>query len=143
MNSVTKHSIDDLCALAGVAKRTLRFYIQQGLVDRPLGEKRGSHYSERHLEQVLTIQKWKSAGLSLERIRELLQGDDERLTPPLKPKAPGSVEVWSRIHIQDGLEINIQPERTNMTPEQLRAFSKQVMKIAQQISTKNMGDEKS
>ena len=132
MNTVTKkRTLDELCALTQLNKRTVRFYIQQGLVDRPIGEKRGAYYSETHLEQLLTIQKWKEAGLSLERIKELLKFDQgEHVVPPLRPKQAGSVEVWSHIHIQDGLEINIQPERANMTPEQLRSFSQQVMQLA-------------
>ncbi|MBT4080829.1 MAG: MerR family transcriptional regulator [Gammaproteobacteria bacterium] len=142
MNTVTKkRTLDELCALTQLNKRTVRFYIQQGLVDRPIGEKRGAYYSETHLEQLLTIQKWKEAGLSLERIKELLKFDQgEHVVPPLRPKQPGSVEVWSHIHIQDGLEINIQPERANMTPEQLRSFSQQVMQLAEQFSADNKGE---
>ncbi|WP_422395518.1 MerR family transcriptional regulator, partial [Roseateles hydrophilus] len=33
-------SIDALASLAGVSPRTIRFYIAQGLLDRPVGEKR-------------------------------------------------------------------------------------------------------
>jgi hypothetical protein len=39
-----RFSIDELSALAGVTPRTVRYYIAEGLVDRPEGEKRGSHY---------------------------------------------------------------------------------------------------
>ena len=39
-----RYALDQLATLAGVTSRTVRFYIAQGLVDRPDGEKRGAHY---------------------------------------------------------------------------------------------------
>ena len=45
-------SLDQLSSLAGATPRTVRFYIAQGLLDRPAGSKRGAHYTRRHLEQM-------------------------------------------------------------------------------------------
>jgi len=136
------HSLDQLCTLTDTTARTVRFYIQQGLVDRPLGEKRGSHYNHVHLQQLLEISKWKAAGLSLERIRELLSATNhDSLLPPAKPKTAGSLEVWSHLHIQDGLELTINPERAGLSPEALRQFTKQVMQLAQQLKTTDKSDQ--
>src|SRR3954469_25585726 len=88
-------SLDELASLTGVTPRTVRFYIQQGLVSRPEGAKRGAHYLRRHVEQLLMIRRWTDAGLSLERIRELVSGAPE--DPPPRAARPGSVEVWSRV----------------------------------------------
>ena len=66
------YSIDELATLSVMPRRTVRYYIQQGLVDRPIGEKRAAYYTALHLEQLLSIRKWQRAGLSLDRIRELL-----------------------------------------------------------------------
>ena len=52
-----RHSLDELASLAGLTARTVRFYIQQGLIDRPAGEKRGAHYLARHLEQLLLVRR--------------------------------------------------------------------------------------
>ena len=46
-DSPERFSIDELSTLAGVTPRTVRYYIAEGLVDRPEGEKRGSHYLRR------------------------------------------------------------------------------------------------
>jgi len=136
------HSLDQLCTLTDTTARTVRFYIQQGLVDRPLGEKRGSHYNHVHLQQLLEISKWKAAGLSLDRIRELLTvANDDSLLPPPKPKVAGSLEVWSHLYIQDGLELTINPERAGLSPEALRHFTKQVMKLAQQLKSTDKSDQ--
>lgn len=86
-------SLDQLATLAGVSARTVRYYIQQGLVSRPEGAKRGAYYVQRHVEQLLLIQRWTQAGLSLERVRELCAGAPE--DPPRRAAAPGTVEVWS------------------------------------------------
>ena len=88
--SETRHSIEDLARLTEFPVRTIRYYIEEGLVGRPVGEKRTAYYTARHLEQLLTIRKWQSAGLSLERIRELLSEPDAR-DPPAAPAArPGN-----------------------------------------------------
>jgi len=141
MNTATKkYSLDEICSLSSQTKRTVRYYIQQGLVDRPIGEKRGAHYTEHHLEQLLEVQKWKNAGLSLERIRELLV-NEKSTTPPPPPRKPGSIEVWSRIQINDGIELNINPERAGLTPEQVRALSKQIMLFSNEMSNQGEGNE--
>lgn len=118
--------ITELCTLADLSARTVRFYIQQGIVSRPTGEKKGAKYNKSHLDQLLSIKKWQAAGLSLERIRELLVEPNSN-DVPLRPKWPGMVEVWSHLHIADGIELNIEPNRARLAPEELRTFLRQVM----------------
>ena len=113
-------TLDDLASLAGTTARTVRFYIQQGLVSRPEGAKRGAFYLRRHVEQLLMIRRWTDAGLSLERIRELVAGAPEDPAP--SPARPGMVEVWSRVTLADGLEIHLEPGRAGLSPEQVRAL---------------------
>jgi len=126
-------SIAELCTLSDLSLRTIRFYIQQGLVSHPRGEKKAAKYGKLHLDQLLTIKKWQAAGLSLERIRELLAEPDANHIPP-KPRWPGMVEVWSHIHIADGLELQVEPGRASLSPEQLRAFLKEVMSAYENIN---------
>src|SRR6185369_17318263 len=92
-------SLDQLATLTGLTPRTVRFYMQQGLVSRPEGAKRGAYYLRRHVEQLLLIRRWADAGLSLERIKELVAGAPE--DPPPRAPRPGSVEVWSRVALAD------------------------------------------
>jgi len=116
--------LDELASLAGVTSRTVRFYIQQGLIDRPAGEKRGAHYLARHLEQLLLVRRWTESGLSLDRIRELIAGAPA--DPPPRTSRPGMVEVWSRVTLADGLEVHLEPGRAGLTPEQVRAFVREM-----------------
>lgn len=119
-----RYSIDELSTLAGLTPRTVRYYIAEGLLERPVGEKRGAHYLPSHLERLLLIRRWSDAGLSLERMRELLDGAAE--DPPPRAVRAGSVEVWSRVTLADGLELQIEPGRAGLSPEQLRALVREV-----------------
>lgn len=119
--------LSELCALADLPVRTVRYYVQQGLVDRPEGETRAARYSQKHLDQLLLIKKWTTAGVSLDRIRELLAGQATEV--PERSRRRGSIEVVSRLCIADGLELVIEPSRAGMTPEQVRLFSRAVMRL--------------
>lgn len=120
----SRYSIDELSTLAGVTARTVRYYIAEGLLDRPEGEKRGAHYLDRHLQQLLQIRRWTEAGMNLDRIRELRAGASE--DPPPRPVRPGTVEVWSRVTLADGVELQVEPSRAGLSPEQVRAFVRAV-----------------
>ena len=128
------YALDELCTLTDLPKRTVRYYIQLGLIDRPIGETRAAHYTTHHLEQLLQIRKWADAGVSLERIRDLLSGE----TPPVppRPRGAGTVEVWSHLVVADGLEITLEPGRAGLTPEQARAFFKGAMALYTEIKNK-------
>ncbi|HRJ95024.1 MAG TPA: MerR family transcriptional regulator [Candidatus Thiothrix moscowensis] len=136
MNEEVRHSIDDLCRLTGLTRRTVRFYVQKGLLDRPEGEKRGAWYTPHHVEQLLLIRKWTGAGLSLEAIRELLAGKNSNL-PPVKPLLPGTVEVRSHLVVADGIEVVVSPERAHMSPEALRDFLRRVGEIYRVMQEEN------
>lgn len=126
------YTLDELCTLVDLPKRTIRYYMQIGLVDRPEGLNRGAKYLNRHLEQLLAIRKWQDAGLSLERIRELLAAPDPD-APPLKARAAGSVEVWSHLLVAPGVELTIEPGQAGLAPEQVRALFRAVMAAYSQI----------
>lgn len=126
-----RFSLDELSTLAGITPRTVRYYIAESLVDRPAGEKRGAHYLRRHLEQLLLIRRWTDAGLSLNRVRELIAGAPE--DPPPKRSPPGSVEVWSRVTVADGLEVHVEPGRAALTPEQVRTLVRGITALYRQV----------
>lgn len=125
------YQLSELCALVDLPVRTVRYYVQQGLVDRPEGETRAARYGTKQLEQLQLIKKWTTAGLSLDRIRELLQGQD--LNVPERPNRRGRLEVVSRLTIDDGVELVIEPSRAGLTPEQVRTFSRSVMSLFDEL----------
>jgi DNA-binding transcriptional MerR regulator len=123
-----KLTLDDLGSLTGCSRRTARYYIHIGLLPRPAGAGRAAHYTSGHLDTLLRIKRLSDAGVSLERIREVLAGGE----PPVPPRArrPGEVEVRSHLHIAPGIEIQITPGQNNLSPEKIRAFAREVMAVA-------------
>lgn len=139
--STSGFSIDELAALTELPRRTVRFYIQQGLVDRPIGEKRAAYYTTSHLEQLLTIRKWQQAGLSLERIREILANKNGEALPPPRPRGAGTIEIWSHLVVSDGLEITLEPSRAGLSSVQAREFFRSVTALYEQIKQEGLDDD--
>jgi len=113
-----RFSIDELCNLTGLTKRTVRYYLQISLIEKPLGEKRGSYYEERHLNQLLRIKQLSEAGVSLERIRLVLGGEEAPVLTSMQ--AVGSVTVKSHLLLAPGLTVVIDPHEARLNPERLR-----------------------
>jgi DNA-binding transcriptional MerR regulator len=117
----TKLGIDDLCRLTGLTRRTVRFYIQKGLLEKPNGEKKGAWYSQEHLERLARIRQLSASGLSLDAVARQL--DDSVGAGGNAPAAmPGTVTVKSHITVARGLEVVVCPDLAQMRPEQLRKF---------------------
>ena len=131
------HSLDELAALVDLPKRTVRYYIQLGLVDRPDGETRAARYGTRHVEQLLQVRKWSDAGVSLERFRERLAGEAPPVPP--RPRAAGTVELWSHLVIADGLELSMEAGRAGLSPDETRELFNGVMALYRNI--KNKGNQ--
>ena len=137
-NNAQQFTIDAICALVEMNKRTVRYYIQKGLVDRPEGVGKGAYYTHTHLEQLLLIRKWKAAGLSLDRIQDILAGGkdiyhgDRPVPPPLSTKQ-GTVEVWSHLYVDDGIVLHIEPGRAGLRPDQVRVLFRDVMHLYKKI----------
>ena len=136
-----EHSLTELCVLVDLPPRTVRYYVQLGLVDRPEGETRAARYGARHVEQLLLIKKWAVSGVSLDRIRELLHGDQAPV--PARPRVAGSIDVMSHLTVADGVEVVIEPGRAGLSPEQVRSFVKGVMALYAQVTNCEPKENKS
>lgn len=124
-------SLDQLCTLTALPKRTVRYYIQIGLMPRPVGENRGAKYFNTHLDTLLRIKQLSEAGVSLERIGEVLAGG--ALDLPTRQREAGSIEVRTSIFIAPGVELVLSPEQSGASPEQVRALARSVLKAWNQI----------
>lgn len=121
----TTYSIDQLCALTDLPKRTVRYYMQLGLVDRPVGETRAAHYTPVHLGQLMQIRKLADSGVTLERIRAVMAGGESPVAA--RQTQPGAISVRSHVFIAPGVELQIDPQEAGLSPEQLRAFVRTVI----------------
>ena len=71
------YGIDELANRAGVSRRTVRFYVQRGLLHAPRGLGRGRHYTEQHLQRLIRIRTLQEQGVALGAIAALVAADAE------------------------------------------------------------------
>ena len=138
MNAIKTFTLETISALVELPPRTVRYYIQTGLVDRPQGIGKGAFYTQQHVDQLLVVRKWQLAGLSLERIGEVMKQAASGLVPPT-PRRAGTVEVWSHLVVADGVEVNLEPGRAGLSPAKVRAFFRAVTQAYEQLL---QGEEK-
>ena len=125
-------SIADLADAAGLSRRAIRFYVQQGLLPPPNGAGRGAHYDASHLERLRRIAELQAAGHSLDAIRRIVEGKDAPPpVPPLPAGAPGkwSAELWTRLRIAEGVEVSFDTGRQAIDAAQLAEIRRCVREI--------------
>jgi DNA-binding transcriptional MerR regulator len=67
-------SVGELAERAGVTRRTIRYYVEIGLLQPPTGAGKAAVYGTEHLERLDLIKSLQAYRLSLEEIRERLAG---------------------------------------------------------------------
>jgi hypothetical protein len=75
-----KYTASELAQLAGVSERTVRYYIREALIDAPTGRGRGSHFGDRHLNQLRRVRYLQATGLDLDSIRQRFAEAHRRIT---------------------------------------------------------------
>lgn len=112
---------DELADLAGVSRRTVRYYVQRGLLPAPAGLGRGKHYSKAHLARLIRIRELQAGGIPLEEIADRLDGREP--APPAPVERP-TQSMWTRVEIADGVELNLRGRR--LTQQQLSTLIEQI-----------------
>lgn len=120
------YTLDDLASLTGISKRTIRYYIQMGLVDRPIGETKASRYTPKHLERLLTVQRLTAEGLTLEGVKKFLEKDGESKKIGCGPK-PGTITAMSKIAIAPGIDLVVSHGESGKSADELRELVKKIM----------------
>ena len=108
MTNAERYAIGDLARLGGVSRRTVRYYVQEGLIPPPLGVGRGNHYGAEHLERILQVKALQEAGRTLEEIRHTsadVEADASAEQRVAMPKIERS--LWRRITLAPGVELHI------------------------------------
>ena len=68
-----RYSIQELSELTGFSRRTIRYYIQEGLLEPPAGRGRGGYYYDSHLNILSKIRQLQNQGLKLGSIAQILK----------------------------------------------------------------------
>jgi len=121
-----RYTIEELVERTGFSRRTIRYYVQEGLIDPPAGRGRGGFYFDSHLNRLLEIRSLQGRGMKLAAIRQILrQGEyDEK---------PLEREVWARYPVLPGVEIHI----LHGVEEHKRKELMEVIRAARSILTGN------
>jgi DNA-binding transcriptional MerR regulator len=103
----TRYAIGELAELSGVSRRTVRFYVQEGLIPAPLGVGRGNHYGPEHLGRLLEVKSLQEAGQTLGEIRARLQRGGDRPAQAPRPAAPLERSQYRRLSLAPGVELHV------------------------------------
>ena len=139
MYATDEFNITALSEATQIEPRTIRFYIQQGVMPGPIGAGRGARYTKKHVEILLNINRWKRAGFSLERIKVLIE-EEAPVDVEIRPAKLGVPEPWSRIYLADGIEIHIDSTRAELTPEMTNKFIKTINQAYRALCAENAAD---
>jgi DNA-binding transcriptional MerR regulator len=109
MADAVRYAIGDLADLGGVSRRTVRYYVQEGLLPPPLGVGRGNHYGSEHLDQLLRVKTLQESGRTLEEIRRALERPGERSASvsATESEVELSRTMWRRLSIAPGVELHV------------------------------------
>ncbi|WP_437494787.1 helix-turn-helix domain-containing protein [Sorangium sp. So ce1014] len=146
MLPVTTYKLDELAGEAAVAPRTVRYYVQRGLLPAPEFRGKDTAYGREHLARLRAIKVLQQAHLPLEEIQARLAGagldEIERLAaggPPAaqaarcagpaaaaaaEPPAAGAPRGgrWERVEIADGVELHVRSD----APEPSRRIARDI-----------------
>ncbi len=127
-----RYSIGELAALGGVSRRTVRYYVQRGLLEAPTGLGRGRHYTDRHLGTLIRIRELQQAGRPLVEIAaELASPEAPRAVSRARDlPAPDRLSRWTRLEIDDGVELHLRDMA--LTPRQARSAIDAIRRIIRQ-----------
>jgi DNA-binding transcriptional MerR regulator len=119
------YGVDELAERAGVSRRTVRYYVQRGLLPPPLGLGRGNHYTERHLETLVRVRELQERGVPLEGIAARLNAAPE--AEPAAPVAGAQQTTWTRVELGGDVEVHLRGRR--LTDDQVRKLEGALRKV--------------
>ncbi len=81
-------TIDELEDASGLTKRTIKYYVQLGLISPAIGETRSARYTASHLQEIQFIRNLQSKGYSLKQIQEMKPRADDVIPKKRKVASP-------------------------------------------------------
>jgi DNA-binding transcriptional MerR regulator len=129
MENVT-YTIEQLSEKTGYSIRTIRYYIQEGLLEPPAGRGRGGYYYDSHLRRLLEIKAMQDRGMKLVGIQEMLKRG-EAPTPVMER------EIWVKCPVVPGFELHI----TKDVEERERRKIDEIIRIAKSILEEDQNDD--
>ena len=123
MSAAVRYAIGELATLGGVSRRTVRYYVQEGLIPPPLGVGRGNHYTPEHLEQLLRVKALQENGRTLVEIRRALGQVSNRRSVAESTRDELPRSLWRRMTVMPGLELHVASSVRLPPPARLRELA--------------------
>jgi DNA-binding transcriptional MerR regulator len=120
------YTIGELSELTGFPLRTIRYYVQEGLLDPPAGRGRGGFYFDSHLERLRLIRSLRDTGMGLVAIAAYLKRGEG------KPQATEERELWVRYEIMPGLEISVRRDLEERAPRKVSQIIRTARSVARE-----------
>lgn len=125
-----KYTIEELGEQTGFSRRTIRYYVQEKLIDPPIGHTRAGYYNDSHMQQLLRIKSFQEKGIGITAMRPLMKKET------IEPVLP-SREVMVRYEIVPGIEVNVSREIETREPRKIF----EIIRIAKSIMKGDVGNE--
>lgn len=116
-----RFTLAELVDASGLPERTIRHYIQAGIVAPALGRGRSRYFTPHHLEQVMRVADLREKRYSLEEIRGMLAPAPEPASDELS-----ATDRWERFVLHPDLELHLRSD----APEGVRALARELSGIA-------------
>ena len=123
----TKFSIEELARLTGLSRRTIRFYVQKGLLKGPEGEKRGAYYTTEHLENLLRIKRLTEKHVPLDEIQKTADETEA-------PADVGKISVCSHICVGSGLTLVVDHGKARISREELKELAGGIVELVNALN---------
>jgi DNA-binding transcriptional MerR regulator len=126
MADEARYGIEELAALGGVTRRTVRYYVQEGLLQAPLGVGRGNHYGREHLARLQAVKALQEQGRTLDEVRGELERSGtrrRRSEAATRPEPPVERSAWTRVEVVPGVELHVAAGRRLPPPGRLRELA--------------------
>lgn len=81
-------TIGELVKRSGEEQRTIRYFIQRGLLSRPVGAGRGAYYTAEHLDEIRKVRDLTKRGVPLAAVRDLLDAERESVARRASSEPP-------------------------------------------------------
>ena len=107
MMNEPRYTIDELTALTGFSRRTIRFYVEKGLVEPPAGRGRGGLYGDPQLQALRRIDAARKEGRSLASIGRAAEKEGRDEDEPKAAPAPKRLYRWD---LAPGLSLEASDE---------------------------------
>ncbi len=125
MGNEARYGIEELAVLGGVTRRTVRYYVMEGLLPAPLGVGRGRHYGPEHLARLQAVKAMQERGLSLDAVRaEITRPARGRAAAKAAVASPAETQAapsaWRRLELVPGVELHVEAGRRLPPPGRLR-----------------------